>query len=1402
MALAHAATTPSVEAPPFTAKEIAQGFREHIILAKPRAQHRTTVDADEAREGVRTRTRFSRFGDLRIIELDDADSATAAIARLQATGRYEFVEPDHIYRADVVPNDAAVTTQWSLNNTGQSGGVAGADIKAFAAWDIIHDAPNVVVAVLDTGINATHQDIAANMWVNPAPTFGDVNGARFQNSGSTRNGITDGRVTDDEASGHGTHVAGTIGALGNNGLNVSGVAWKVQLMAVKVLTASGSGSTTDIVNGINYAVAHGAQIINASLGEATGAPFDQSFYNAIAGARAAGVIFVAAAGNDGADADLATHYPASYALDNIVSVGCSQRNDFVSSFSNYGAAVDLFAPGESILSLTNANNTGTRTLSGTSMAAPHVAGALALLKSRFPTDTYRQLINRLLRGVDPGSRFTGKVQTSGRLNLLNALNTASDAKGSKPFNDDFARRAKLIGDNFLVRSNNADASTESGEPAHAGATGGNSLWWEWTPASTASVRATTTGSGYDTTLAIYTGSALGALTLVAANDDDANSGATTSRIEFTAQAGVTYQFAVDGKNGATGLTLLNIGSVPANDAFASPVALKAPSDSVAATNANCTRETGEPRIAGFTGGTSLWYQWTAPKSGRCQVAVTSADFDPLLAIYTGSAVNALTLVTSNDNATPAVANNSSLCTFNATAGTTYHISVDAKSGTGSFVLTLNDSLWQAVATGAITGAPAVASDGTVYAGSTDNSLYAFAADGTPKWSFPTGSLIDTCSPAIGADGTVFVGSGDGKLYALNPDGTLKWSHDFNTAALPVGAGNSPAVAGDGTVYIKISDGFLHAINPTDGSERWKANVNAPLASFYGSPIVAPDGTIYQGSDENDAALYALNPDGTQKWRFKADSGIYATPALDAIGNVYFCTLTGGVYSVTSTGNQRWRASSGGNISSSPAISADGTTLYYGGYDQKFYARSTATGTATWTLTLANEVRASSPAIDANGVIYVGCYDGNLYAITPSGAVQRTWTTGLFIRSCPAISGTSLYIGSNDEKLYALDLGTSSAAGPWPQYKANPARLGRAVAATTVAIVTAPQAQTTVVGSTVQLSVAATGPAPLTYQWFKDGVALVGQTSATLTLANATAANAGNYSVVVNSPVGSATSAPVAVAVEAPNPGRLTNLSARAVGGLPGTQSFAIGFALAGTADKAILVRGIGPSLAQFGVASVLADPQLQLLAGSTVLASNDDWATPATNFSALTNAFAASGAFALGTSTKDAALVRSLPAGNYTALVAAPSGSGPSLAELYDTAPSSGVRLVNVSARGPVGTGSNLLIAGFAINGNMPKQVLIRAVGPSLTQFGFAGVLTNPRLDLFSGATLIQSNDDWGGASNLAAAFAATGAFAFTSVNSRDSALLVTLAPGNYTAQVSGVNNTTGTALVEVYEVP
>ena len=1402
------ATRAATETNSLTTKELAQGYRDHTILAKPRSTHRASVEADEARERVRVRTKFSHIPDLRVIELDDNEDVPAAVARLAATGRYEFVEPDRVYHLDATtPNDPAFSSQWPLSNSGASGGVIGADIKALAAWDIIHDAPNVIVAVVDTGVNLTHQDLAPNLWVNPSPTSaGDLNGANFVGG---RGSMVSGDPTDDN--GHGSHVAGIIGAAGNNGVAVSGVAWKVKLMAVKVFPQTGGGSDTDIVAGINYAIAHGAQIINASYGDTGGGSFSQSQLTAVTAAHDAGVLFVAAAGNESANLDISRHYPASFSLDNIVTVGSMTRSETLATSSNFGSTVDLLAPGELVLSLGYTNSTGTATLSGTSMAAPHVTGALALLKAQFPTDTYRQLVNRLLRGTDVIARYAGKSQNGGRLNLLNALTTTTN----RPVNDDFAQRSHLVGDNFLVRTNNTGATAEDGEPELPTGSGGVSLWWEWTPSTTAQVRLTTTGSSYDTLLAVYTGNSLGGLAQVGYNDNDGSS--LTSRIDFTAQAGVTYQIVVDGRGGASGLTLLNLGTVPANDSFASPVQLNGLSDGVTATNANCTREAGEPRILGFSGGTSLWYRWTAPVSGRFQFAAVSNDFDPLLAVYTGTSLSSLTLVTSNDNTGPSNSQTASLCTFDAVAGTTYLATVDSKNATtlGQFTLTVCDAIWQAntgsttVTGSALTGAPAVAPDGSVYIGSTDLSLYAFGPDGKFKWSYPTGGLIDTCAPAIGSDGTVYIGSNDGKLYALNPAGTLKWSHSFNPAASAAtfSVSNSPAIAVDGTIYVKVADGFLYALEPTAGAVKWKANVNALIS--YASPVIAPDGTVYQGSEDH--RLYAFNPDGTTKsgFPFVADNDIYTTPAIDASGNLYFGVLNSAwFYSITPGGQLRW-IYKGATIAttSSPVLSADGATAYFAAYDGKLHAVATANGTARWVYNLGTEVRASSPAIDSNGVIYVGCYDFKLYAINADGTRKRTWSMGNWIRSCPAITGNTLYVGSNDHKLYALSLGSAGpGAGPWPQYRHNALRLGRAFTQA-FAVTASPQPQSVLVGSPLTLSVVATGQGPLAYQWSKDGVAVAGATAALYTVTAAATANAGSYTVKVTGPQGTITTDPVVVTVATAVAGRLMNLSVRTTAG-SGAQILTVGFVIGGSPQKSLLVRGVGPGLTAFGVSGVLADPQLQLFsaASSTPIATNDNWGGGAS----LTAAFASLGAFALDPSSLDAALQRSLSAGNYTVQITGPAGTtGIALAELYDADPAAAdpasvSRLTNVSTRAQVGTGGGILIVGFSLNGNVPKNILIRAVGPSLTQFGVTGVLADPALSLYRDSTLVQSNDNWGSGNptGLSTAFAQVGAFALTSTGSRDAALLVNLSPGSYTAQVSGVGGTTGVALVEVYEAP
>ena len=350
------------------------------------------------------------------------------------------------------------------------------------------------------------------------------------------------------------------------------------------------------------------------------------------------------------------------------------------------------------------------------------------------------------------------------------------------------------------------------------------------------------------------------------------------------------------------------------------------------------------------------------------------------------------------------------------------------------------------------------------------------------------------------------------------------------------------------------------------------------------------------------------------------------------------------------------------------------------------------------------------------------------------------------------------------------------------------------------LTTQPVAQTAAIGGNVTFSVAATGTGPLSYQWKKDGVALVGATAATFTVSNAQGADAGAYSVTVTNAAGTVTSNAVTLTVPA---ARLANVSVRSGAGT-GDQTLIVGLALGGTGSKQVLVRAIGPGLTQFGLPGALADPQLRLFSAAGVQTHlNEDWGGGAT----LSAAFTAVGAFSLPVASKDAALLVPLATGTYTAQVAAASGTGVALLEAYDSdAAVTPARFVNISARTQVGTGDNLLVIGFVVTGTGPKTVLIRAVGPGLTPFGVGGVLADPQLRLFNAAgTATDTNDDWAGTPALAAAhgnaFTQTGAFGLPAA-SKDAALLVTLQPGAYTAQVSGVNATTGVALVEVYELP
>ena len=375
-----------------------------------------------------------------------------AIEALRKRSDVIYAEPNYIRRKEATPNDIRYGEQWAMKNTGQSGGVVGADIDAEQAWNTTTGSRDVVVAVIDEGVDVSHQDLQANVWRNPGEIQGngidddsngyidDVNGYDFFHNDAT---VYDGPGTNPDGSpidAHGTHVAGTIGATGNNGLGVVGVNWQVSLMSLKFLGPDG-GTTADLLKALAYAkmmrdlwVSSGGtkganiRVTNNSYG---GGSYSQAESDAIQVIGASGILFVAAAGNEAQDHNIIPSFPASYNLPNVISVAATDRSDNLSGFSNRGSrTVHLGAPGSSILSTTPGNTYSS--YSGTSMASPHVAGTAALVLAAHPNFTVTRLRASLLFGGDPIASLNQTTITGRRLNAAGSLQNAAEADSVPP----------------------------------------------------------------------------------------------------------------------------------------------------------------------------------------------------------------------------------------------------------------------------------------------------------------------------------------------------------------------------------------------------------------------------------------------------------------------------------------------------------------------------------------------------------------------------------------------------------------------------------------------------------------------------------------------------------------------------------------------------------------------------------------------------------------------------------------------------------------------------------------------------------------------------------------------------------------------------------------------------------
>lgn len=352
------------------------------------------------------------------------ETTESAIKYLASADGVEVVEPNFIYHISKKPNDPLLGHLWGLKNVGQKDsdgtvGVVGVDIGVEKAWDIETGSNRMIIAVIDTGVDYTHPDLAGNLWTNYAELNG-VAGVDDDNNGVIDdihgyNAIDNsGNAKDDH--GHGSHCSGTIAAKGNDGKGIVGVNWDAQIMAVKFLDKDGSGTLENAILAIDYATKMGAHIMSNSWG---GGGKSQTLLEAIQRSNEAGALFVAAAGNDGGNNDQKETYPANYAVDNVIAVAAINNVGDKAGFSNYGKrTVHLGAPGVNVYSSTGGTYDS---WSGTSMAAPHVSGVAALLWSHESKMTALEIKERLVTTTRPLTSLRGKTISGGMVNAYNAL---------------------------------------------------------------------------------------------------------------------------------------------------------------------------------------------------------------------------------------------------------------------------------------------------------------------------------------------------------------------------------------------------------------------------------------------------------------------------------------------------------------------------------------------------------------------------------------------------------------------------------------------------------------------------------------------------------------------------------------------------------------------------------------------------------------------------------------------------------------------------------------------------------------------------------------------------------------------------------------------------------------------
>lgn len=626
-----------------------------ILVKLKHAQHRRAMATMLDEQALKVGRSYKHVPGLqRIVSKSGPDRRSfsgvelaARIQALRATGLYEYVEPDWEVHVLQTPTDSAFVggQLWGLQNTGQDGGTSGVDVNAVPAWGVTAGASTVVVGVIDTGVRYSHQDLAGNMWTNPGEIPGngvDDDGNGYVDDVYGINAITgSGDPMDDND--HGTHVAGTIAATANDAGQHVGVAYGVEVMALKFISASGTGDTSDAITCIEYAIAQGVDILNNSWG---GGGYSQALRDAIQAANDAGILFVAAAGNSSVDNDAVPHYPSSHDVDNVVAVAAIDRNGLLASFSNYGASsVDIGAPGVAILSCTATSDSSYASFNGTSMASPHVAGVAALLKSQYPAASVVELKNRLLITSRPLLSLAGRVETGGMVDAYGALTVAEDG--------DLELRVAAAGPLLEGVANDFYVTVTDVVPV---------------------LGATVMGD-------LDGGSAVALLDDGAGADLVGGDGVYSATLMVPMEVSTTdlnLQISASGKNPASESFTFSVLMPPANDDFANRIVLAPGTAQTSGSNQLATSEPGEPINPAEGGGKTVWWEWTAAETGDATITTLGSSYDSTLAVYSGNSLGSLSLLGANDDESFFTLQSS--VTFSAVSGVTYLIQVDGYAG--------------------------------------------------------------------------------------------------------------------------------------------------------------------------------------------------------------------------------------------------------------------------------------------------------------------------------------------------------------------------------------------------------------------------------------------------------------------------------------------------------------------------------------------------------------------------------------------------------------------------------------------------------------------------------------------------------------------------------------------------